>query len=243
MRGRNGAGSTGVDAGAAARILVVDDEESITQLVSTALRYEGFEVQTAGTGKAALREVESFRPDLVLLDVMLPDLDGFEVQRRLPGAPGRLPVVFLTARRETEDRVRGLTIGADDYVTKPFSLEELIARVRAVLRRTRGDRGTERRVAYADLELDEDTYEVRRAGTLVELTPTEFNLLRYLMSNAGRVLSKPQILDHVWNYDFGGDANVVETYISYLRKKLDSLGPPLIQTVRGVGYSLRQPRV
>ncbi len=225
-----------------ARILVVDDEESITQLVSTALRYEGFEVQTADTGKAALREVEAFRPDLVLLDVMLPDLDGFEVQRRLPGTPDRLPVVFLTARRETEDRVRGLTIGADDYVTKPFSLEELIARVRAVLRRTRGDRGADRRVTYADLELDEDTYEVRRAGTLIELTPTEFNLLRYLMTNAGRVLSKPQILDHVWNYDFGGDANVVETYISYLRRKLDSLGPPLIQTVRGVGYSLRQPR-
>jgi len=242
MRGRDGAGSAGTDAAATARILVVDDEESITQLVSTALRYEGFEVQTAGTGKAALREVESFRPDLVLLDVMLPDLDGFEVQRRLPGTPDRLPVVFLTARRETEDRVRGLTIGADDYVTKPFSLEELIARVRAVLRRTRGDRGSERRVAYADLELDEDTYEVRRAGTLIELTPTEFNLLRYLMANAGRVLSKPQILDHVWNYDFGGDANVVETYISYLRKKLDSIGPPLIQTVRGVGYSLRQPR-
>ena len=242
MGARNGAGSGGGDAAETARILVVDDEESITQLVSTALRYEGFEVQTAGTGKAALREVESFRPDLVLLDVMLPDLDGFEVQRRLPGTPDRLPVVFLTARRETEDRVRGLTIGADDYVTKPFSLEELIARVRAVLRRTRGDRGAERRVAYADLELDEDTYEVRRAGTLIELTPTEFNLLRYLMTNAGRVLSKPQILDHVWNYDFGGDATVVETYISYLRKKLDGLGPPLIQTVRGVGYSLRQPR-
>jgi two-component system OmpR family response regulator len=240
MRGNEVAGTA--DGAERARILVVDDEESITQLVSTALRYEGFEVQTAGTGKAALREVEAFRPDLVLLDVMLPDLDGFEVQRRLPGTPDRLPVVFLTARRETEDRVRGLTIGADDYVTKPFSLEELIARVRAVLRRTRGDRGADRRVTYADLELDEDTYEVRRAGTLIELTPTEFNLLRYLMTNAGRVLSKPQILDHVWNYDFGGDANVVETYISYLRRKLDSLGPPLIQTVRGVGYSLRQPR-
>ena len=226
----------------AARILVVDDEESITQLLSTALRYEGFDVQTAATGREALREVESFRPDLVLLDVMLPDLDGFEVQRRLPGGVSRLPVVFLTARRDTEDRVRGLTVGADDYVTKPFSLEELIARVRAVLRRTRGDDTDQKRIVYADVELDEDTYEVRRAQTLVELTPTEFNLLRYLLTNAGRVLSKPQILDHVWRYDFGGDANVVETYISYLRKKLDALGPPLIQTVRGVGYTLRLPR-
>ena len=226
----------------AARILVVDDEESITQLLSTALRYEGFDVQTAATGREALREVESFRPDLVLLDVMLPDLDGFEVQRRLPGGASRLPVVFLTARRDTEDRVRGLTVGADDYVTKPFSLEELIARVRAVLRRTRGDDTDQKRIVYADVELDEDTYEVRRAQTLVELTPTEFNLLRYLLTNAGRVLSKPQILDHVWRYDFGGDANVVETYISYLRKKLDALGPPLIQTVRGVGYTLRLPR-
>ena len=225
-----------------ARILVVDDEESITQLLSTALRYEGFEVQTAASGRDALNEVEAFRPDLVLLDVMLPDMDGFEVQRRLPAGAARLPVVFLTARRDTEDRVRGLTVGADDYVTKPFSLEELIARVRAVLRRTRGEGGEQKRIVYADVELDEETYEVRRAGTLVELTPTEFNLLRYLMVNAGRVLSKPQILDHVWHYDFGGDANVVETYISYLRKKIDALGPPLIQTVRGVGYTLRLPR-
>jgi len=238
-----GGRDNGADGGGeAARILVVDDEESITQLLSTALRYEGFEVQTAATGRAALSEVEAFRPDLVLLDVMLPDLDGFEVQRRLPGGPGRLPVVFLTARRDTEDRVRGLTVGADDYVTKPFSLEELVARVRAVLRRTRGDAADQRRIAYADVELDEDTYEVRRAGTLLDLTPTEFNLLRYLLTNAGRVLSKPQILDHVWHYDFGGDANVVETYISYLRKKLDQHGPPLIRTIRGVGYSLRLPR-
>jgi len=225
-----------------ARILVVDDEESITQLLSTALRYEGFEVQTAASGRDALSEVESFRPDLVLLDVMLPDMDGFEVQRRLPAGATRLPVVFLTARRDTEDRVRGLTVGADDYVTKPFSLEELIARVRAVLRRTRGEDADQKRIVYADVELDEETYEVHRAGRLVELTPTEFNLLRYLMVNAGRVLSKPQILDHVWHYDFSGDANVVETYISYLRKKLDALGPPLIQTVRGIGYSMRLPR-
>lgn len=225
-----------------ARILVVDDEESITQLLSTALQYEGFTVQTAATGREALAEVQAFRPDLVLLDVMLPDLDGFEVQRRLPNGNSRLPVVFLTARRDTEDRVRGLTIGADDYVTKPFSLEEVIARVRAVLRRTHGEDPEDKRVVYADIELNEETYEVRRAGTLVELTPTEFNLLRYLMVNAGRVVSKPQILDHVWHYDFGGDANVVETYISYLRKKLDVHGTPLIQTVRGIGYSLRQPR-
>ncbi len=221
-----------------ARILVVDDEESITQLLSTALRYEGFEVATSGSGRGALQEVERFRPDLMLLDVMLPDLDGFEVHRRLPDGPSRLPVVFLTARRDTEDRVRGLTVGADDYVTKPFSLEEVIARVRAVLRRTKGE-GDRRRLSYADLELDEDIHEVRRGGRVIDLTPTEFNLLRYLMANAGRVLSKPQILDHVWHYDFGGDANVVETYISYLRKKVDGEGDPLIQTVRGVGYSLR----
>jgi two-component system OmpR family response regulator len=172
---------------------------------------------------------------------MLPDLDGFEVQRRLPnGANGRLPVIFLTARRDTDDRVRGLTVGADDYITKPFSLEEVIARVRAVLRRTKGEERNGKQLAYADLELDEDTHEVRRSGELVDLTPTEFNLLRYLLANAGRVLSKPQILDHVWRYDFGGDANVVETYISYLRKKVDGDRSPLIQTVRGVGYTIRQ---
>ena len=223
-----------------ARILVVDDEESITQLLCTALRYEGFETASAATGKEALREADAFRPDLVLLDVMLPDLDGFEVHRRLTStAQPRLPVVFLTARRETDDRVRGLTIGADDYVTKPFSLEELIARVRAVLRRTRGGERPGR-LTYADLELDDETREVRRAGRPIELTPTEFSLLRYLLANAGRVLSKAQILDHVWNYDFGGDSNVVETYISYLRKKVDREGEPLIQTVRGFGYSLRR---
>jgi two-component system OmpR family response regulator len=235
-------GASGTTGAAEARILVVDDEPSITQLLQTALRYEGFEVSTAASGREALAQVEATNPDLVLLDVMLPDLDGFEVHKRLPGGPARLPVIFLTARRDTEDRVRGLTVGADDYVTKPFSLEELVARVRAVLRRTKGENGTERRFVFHDLELDEDRFEVTRAGTLVELTPTEFNLLRYLMANAGRVLSKRQILDHVWNYDFGGDANVVETYVSYLRKKLDAHGRPLIQTVRGVGYTLRLPR-
>jgi len=171
-------------------------------------------------------------------------MDGFELHRRLTStSTPRLPVVFLTARRDTDDRVRGLTIGADDYVVKPFSLEELVARVRAVLRRTRGETETGRRLVYEDLELDEESREVRRAGQLVELTPTEFGLLRYLLSNAGRVLSKAQILDHVWNYDFGGDSNVVETYISYLRKKVDTTGEPLIHTVRGFGYSLRlKPR-
>jgi two-component system, OmpR family, response regulator len=229
--------------GAEARVLVVDDEESIVQLLCTALRYEGFATASAASGREALTQAAEFRPDLVLLDVMLPDIDGFEVHRRLSGATaGRLPVVFLTARRETDDRVRGLTIGADDYVVKPFSLEELIARVRAVLRRTRGEQDAARRLAFEDLELDEETREVRRGGRLVELTPTEFSLLRYLMVNAGRVLSKAQILDHVWNYDFGGDSNVVETYISYLRKKIDRDGEPLIHTVRGFGYALRVKR-
>ncbi|MGD9695219.1 MAG: response regulator transcription factor [Thermoleophilia bacterium] len=229
--------------GSGARVLVVDDEESITQLLCTALRYEGFETAAAGTGREALAAADEFRPDLVLLDVMLPDIDGFELHRRLTGgAVPRLPVVFLTARRDTDDRVRGLTIGGDDYVTKPFSLEELIARVRAVLRRTRGEEDDGRRLRVEDLELDEDTREVRRGDRLVDLTPTEFSLLRYLMANAGRVLSKAQILDHVWNYDFGGDSNVVETYISYLRKKVDRDAEPLIQTVRGFGYSLRRRR-
>jgi two-component system OmpR family response regulator len=226
-----------------ARVLVVDDEESIVQLLCTALRYEGFATASAASGREALARADEFRPDLVLLDVMLPDIDGFEVHRRLSGASaGRLPVVFLTARRDTDDRVRGLTIGADDYVVKPFSLEELIARVRAVLRRTRGEPGDSRRLVVEDLELDDERREVRRGGRRIDLTPTEFSLLRYLMANAGRVLSKAQILDHVWNYDFGGDSNVVETYISYLRKKIDRDGEPLIQTVRGFGYALRPRR-
>jgi two-component system OmpR family response regulator len=225
--------------GSGAKVLVVDDEESITQLLCTALRYEGFTTASAGSGREALGAASSFRPDLVLLDVMLPDIDGFEVHRRLTGSGSpRLPVIFLTARREADDRIRGLTIGADDYVVKPFSLEELIARVRAVLRRTRGEEAPGR-LAFEDLELDEEAREVRRAGALVELTPTEFSLLRYLLVNAGRVLSKAQILDHVWSYDFGGDSNIVETYISYLRKKVDRTGEPLIHTVRGFGYSLR----
>jgi two-component system, OmpR family, response regulator len=221
------------------RVLVVDDEDAITDLVATALRYEGFEVAVAADARTAETTLTSFRPDLLVLDVMLPDLDGFEVARRLTFAGTRVPVVFLTARDATEDKVRGLTLGGDDYVTKPFSLEELIARIRAVLRRTSGDGSPGSRLKFADLEMDDDTHEVWRSGTPVELTPTEYKLLRYLLLNPRRALTKAQILDHVWSYDFGGDGNVVETYVSYLRKKLDRLGPPLIQTVRGVGYALR----
>jgi two-component system OmpR family response regulator len=224
----------------AARILVVDDEPNITDLVAMALRYEGFQVETAASGRAALASVGSFRPELVILDVMLPDMDGFAVTKRLSEDRVKVPILFLTARDTVEDKVRGLTLGGDDYVTKPFSLEELVARVRALLRRTSG-KDDSASLAFADVELDDDTHEVRRAGTPVELTATEFRLLRYLMQNAPRVLSKTQILDHVWHYDFGGDANIVETYVSYVRKKLNALGPPLIQTVRGVGYRLSQP--
>jgi len=224
-----------------ARVLVVDDEDSITDLVATALRYVGFEVAVASNGRQALERAASFRPELVVLDVMLPDLDGFEVVRRLRSDGVRVPIVFLTARDATEDKVAGLTIGGDDYVTKPFSLEELVARVRAVLRRTSGGAEQSSRMQIADLELDEDSHQVWRAGQAIDLTATEFKLLRYLMMNARRVLSKAQILDHVWNYDFGGDGSIVETYISYLRKKVDATGPRLIQTVRGVGYTLRPP--
>ncbi len=223
------------------RILVVDDEPRITDLVAMALRYEGFDVATAGTGRAGLKLVEEFRPALVVLDVMLPDMDGFAVTERLAVDRVKVPVLFLTARDAVEDKVRGLTLGGDDYVTKPFSIEELVARIRALLRRTDpvAESGP---LVFVDLELDEETHEVRRAGTTVELTATEFRLLRYLMQNAPRVLSKAQILDHVWQYDFGGDANIVETYVSYLRRKVDGIGPPLIQTVRGVGYRLAVPR-
>jgi two-component system OmpR family response regulator len=224
-----------------ARVLVVDDEQYITDLVGTALRYEGFEVRAVATGRQALAAAGEFRPDLVVLDVMLPDMPGLEVCRRLRGGGTSLPVVFLTARDATEDKVAGLTVGGDDYVTKPFSLEELVARIRAVLRRTRPS-STSARVTFADLELDEDAHEALRHGTVLELSPTEFKLLRYLAANAGRVLSKAQILDHVWHYDFGGNDNIVETYVSYLRKKVDRFDPPLIQTIRGVGYTLRLPR-
>ena len=221
------------------RALVVDDEVAITDLVGMALRYEGFEVRAAGTGRDALAAVAEFRPAVIVLDVLLPDLDGFEVARRLSRDGQRVPILFLTARDDTADKVRGLTIGGDDYVTKPFSLEELIARIRAVLRRVNLADVQSARLAFADLELDEERHEVRRAGTPVELTATEFKLLRYFLANPQVVLSAAQILDHVWSYDFGGDPNVVQLYVSYLRRKLDPLGPPLIQTVRGVGYVLR----
>jgi two-component system OmpR family response regulator len=224
-----------------ARILVVDDEPNITDLVATALRYEGFDVESAGTGSDALKAAETFRPDLLVLDVMLPDRDGFAVVQRLRAYGLHIPVVFLTARDSTEEKIKGLTVGGDDYVTKPFSLDELIARVRAVLRRTGGAVETSGRLVFADLELDDDTHEVWRGRTRIELTPTEYKLLRYLMLNPRRALSKSQILDHVWEYDFGGDANVVETYISYLRKKVDREGPSLIHTIRGIGYVLRLP--
>ena len=226
-----------------ARLLVVDDEPNIVELLATSLRFAGFEVATAMTGAEAVRAVERHRPDLVLLDVMLPDVDGFVVLRRLREGRGHVPVLFLTARDGNDDKVTGLTLGGDDYVTKPFSLEEVVARIRAVLRRTQA-RADDRsqRLVVADLELDEDSHEVWRNGHEVQLSPTEFNLLRYLMVNAGRVLSKAQILDHVWSYDFDGDANIVESYVSYLRRKLDVDAEPLIHTVRGIGYVLRPPR-
>jgi two-component system OmpR family response regulator len=225
-----------------ARVLVVDDERSITDLVGLALRYEGFEVAVAATGREALTQAAAFAPDLVVLDVMLPDLTGLEVCSLLRAGGRPLPVVFLTARDATEDKVGALTIGADDYVTKPFALEELIARIRAVLRRTRPAL-EDVRLEYCDLVLDEDAHEARRAGELLDLTPTEFSLLRYLVLNAGRVLSKAQILDHVWQYRFGGSDNVVEICVSHLRKKVDRFDPPLIHTVRRVGYVLRLPHV
>ena len=226
----------------ATRILVVDDEPNITDLVATALRYEGFEVAVAAAGREALQSVPTFRPQLLVLDVMLPDLDGFEVMRRLNADGMKVPVLFLTARDATEDKVRGLTMGGDDYVTKPFSLEELIARVQAILRRSGAAGAAGAKLSFADLEMDEDTREVWRGPDPIELTVTEYKLLRYLLLNARRVLSKAQILDHVWSYDFDGDAGVVETYISYLRKKIDADKPPLIHTIRGVGYTLRQPK-
>ena len=224
-----------------ARVLVVDDERNIVELIATALGYEGFEVRTASDGAQALAAVREFAPHLVVLDVMLPDADGFELQARIRHEGQSVPVLFLTARDAVQDRVRGLTLGADDYMTKPFSLAELIARVNAVLRRTSAVAPTSQRLSFSDLVLDEETREVRRGVHRIHLSPTEFSLLRYLLLNARKVLSKAQILDHVWQYDFGGDGRIVETYISYLRKKVDAEGPPLIHTLRGVGYSLRLP--
>jgi two-component system OmpR family response regulator len=224
------------------RVLVVDDEPNIVDVISMALRYQGFEVASAATGAEALALVRQFNPHLMVLDVMLPDMEGFEVARRLGAERARVPIVFLTARDATDDRVRGLTVGGDDYVTKPFSLEELVARIRTILRRTGMAEPESSRLTFEDVELDEDTREVTRAGEYVDLTATEYRLLRYLMLNPRRVLTRAQLLEHVWSYDFGGDARVLETYISYLRKKLDAHGPPLIQTVRGVGYALRLAR-
>ena len=225
------------------RILVVDDESSISDLISTSLRFVGFEVRSAATGSEALTVAEEFKPHAVVLDVMLPDSDGFEVCRQLRSEGLNIGVLFLTAKDGIEDKVAGLTIGGDDYITKPFSLEELVARLRALLRRigVAEINTDDEKIRFADLELNEATHEVRRGGVLLEMSPTEFQLLRYLLINADRVVSKSQILDHVWQYDFRGDAGIVETYISYLRKKIDIYDPPLIHTVRGVGYRLRLP--
>ena len=227
-----------------ARLLVVDDEPNIRDLLAESLRFAGFEVVTASDGLEAVAAATRERPDLVVLDVMMPGIDGFEVVRRLRAEGTRVPVLFLTARDDKADAITGLTVGGDDYVTKPFSLGEVVARIRALLRRSGyvAPEVVTDRLTFADIELDDEAHEVFKAGERVELSPTEFNLLRYLMENPGRVLSKAQILDHVWNYDFGGEANVVETYVSYLRRKVDTTEPRLLHTVRGVGYVLRKPR-
>jgi two-component system, OmpR family, response regulator len=232
----------GVNGSEKHRILVVDDEPNIVDVISMALRYQGFDVESAHTGTDALAAVTAFRPHLIVLDVMLPDMEGFDVASRLGAQRSRVPIIFLTARDATEDKIRGLTLGGDDYVTKPFSLEELVARIRTILRRAGLAEPDSSRLVFEDLELDEDAHEVMRNGELIDLTATEYRLLRYLMLNPRRVLTRTQLLEHVWDYDFGGDARVLETYVSYLRKKLDAHGPPLIHTVRGVGYALRQPR-
>jgi len=229
------------DGANAHRVLVVDDEPNLLEVVTLALRFQGFTVETAGSGREALAAVAKFRPHLMVLDVMLPDMEGFDVAARLGAQRAGVPIIFLTARDATEDKIRGLSGGGDDYMTKPFSLEELVARIRTILRRTGQAAAESSRLVFEDLELDEETREVTRAGVPIELTATEYRLLRYLLLNPRRVLTRSQLLDHVWNYDFGGDGRVLETYISYLRKKLDVHGPPLIRTVRGVGYALRAP--
>ncbi len=225
-----------------ARLLVVEDEPNIRELLATSLRFAGFEVATAANGSEAIRQATELAPDLVVLDVMLPDVDGFTVTRKIRDSGRHVPIVFVTARDSLDDKIKGLTVGGDDYVTKPFSLDEVVARIRAVLRRTRGEQDEESGLRFEDLELDEDSHEVRRAGRVIETSPTEFKLLRYLMLNPNRVLSKAQILDHVWDYDFRGESGIVESYISYLRRKIDTEGlPPLIHTKRGVGYVLKLP--
>jgi len=223
------------------KLLLVDDEDNLRSMLEAALRHTGFEVHPAATGREALAAVGEVHPDLIVLDVMLPDLDGFDVCKRLRSEGDRTPVLFLTARDTTEDKVRGLTLGGDDYLAKPFSLDELVARITAILRRT-GAAGNDAVLRCADLALDDEAHLVTRGGEEVALSPTEYNLLRYLLLNKGRVVSKVQILDHVWQYDFGGDGGVVETYIGYLRKKLDRSEPRLIHTIRGVGYAIREPR-
>ena len=231
--------------GTGERLLVVDDEADIADLLTTGLRFVGFDVRSANTGAEALAVAAEFRPHLLVLDVMLPDIDGFELCRQIRHDREQIGVVFLTARDRTEDAIAGLTIGGDDYINKPFSLDEVVARIRAVLRRISAapaDTTVEGVLRFADLELNEERHEVRRANSAIDLSPTEFALLRYLLENSGRVVSKAQILDHVWRYDYRGDDGVVESYISYLRKKIDRLGPPLIHTLRGVGYTLRAGR-
>jgi two-component system, OmpR family, response regulator len=232
------------DRAAEARLLVVEDDANIVELLAASLRFAGFEVATARDGHEALRVAREFRPDLMVLDVMMPGIDGFEVVRRMGADGNRCPVVFLTARDSVADKITGLTVGGDDYVAKPFSLDEVIARIRAVLRRSAAapDAPAAHRLTFVDIELDDETHEAWKAGAPVALSPTEFKLLRYFMQNAGRVVSKAQILDNVWNYDFGGDANVVESYVSYLRRKIDTTQPRLLHTLRGVGYVLRIPR-
>ena len=226
-----------------AKLLVVEDEPNIRELLATSLRFAGFEVHVAADGATAIKQANTHQPDLVVLDVMLPDMDGFTVTRKLRDSGRILPIVFVTARDSVEDKVKGLTVGGDDYVTKPFSLEEVVARIRAVLRRTRGENADDAAtLRFHDLELDEDSHEVRRGKRAIEVSPTEFKLLRYLMLNPNRVLSKAQILDHVWDYDFRGQSGIVESYISYLRRKVDAEEPALIQTRRGVGYVLRLPQ-
>ena len=226
------------------KVLVVDDEPNIVELLTVSLKFQGFDVETANSGADALELARSWRPDAYILDVMMPEMDGFELLSKLRGEGLDAPVLFLTAKDAVEDRIHGLTIGADDYVTKPFSLEEVITRLRVILRRgnVTDDSNEDSTLRYADLTLNDDTHEVTKAGEIVELSPTEFNLLRYLMLNAEVVVSKAKILDNVWHYDFGGDGNVVESYISYLRRKVDTGDVQLIHTVRGVGYVLRTPR-
>lgn len=224
----------------AQRLLIVDDEDNLRSMLAAALEHHGFDVEDAADGMAALAALPQVQPDLVVLDVMMPELDGFEVLRKMRDRGIKTPVLFLTARAEPADRVRGLTAGGDDYLAKPFSLEELVARIEAILRRSQG-RATAATLECADLVMDDDAHRVTRGGVEVDLSPTEYNLLHFLLDNRGRVMSKAQILDHVWDYDFGGDAGIVETYIGYLRKKVDNVEPKLIRTVRGVGYTLRTP--